>query len=145
MTVFCVILFLFLFFDSFQLNRQNIFFIFDSCWTHMLDMLKSAYSPWWLWVQIMMCRKHMTSSSSSSPYTPSGSMVHEWGEVGVWGCAVTVPVRHGKEGAKPSACPSSRRPRGRPRTRWRDYVSQLGVPLDELVEVRRARESGRSK
>uniref|UniRef100_A0AAV2JL93 ribonuclease H n=1 Tax=Knipowitschia caucasica TaxID=637954 RepID=A0AAV2JL93_KNICA len=38
------------------------------------------------------------------------------------------------------ARPTGRRPRGRPRTRWRDYVSQLawerlGVPLDELEEV----------
>ncbi|KAI3373259.1 hypothetical protein L3Q82_006385 [Scortum barcoo] len=35
------------------------------------------------------------------------------------------------------ACPTERRPRGRPRTRWRDYVSQLawehlGVPPEEL-------------
>uniref|UniRef100_A0AAV2MQG6 ribonuclease H n=1 Tax=Knipowitschia caucasica TaxID=637954 RepID=A0AAV2MQG6_KNICA len=38
------------------------------------------------------------------------------------------------------ARPTGRRPRGRPRTRWRDYVSQLawerlGVPPDELEEV----------
>uniref|UniRef100_A0A3Q4AJ45 Uncharacterized protein n=1 Tax=Mola mola TaxID=94237 RepID=A0A3Q4AJ45_MOLML len=38
------------------------------------------------------------------------------------------------------ACPSGRRPRGRPKTRWRDYISRLawerlGVPPDELVEV----------
>ncbi|KAI3367063.1 hypothetical protein L3Q82_009264, partial [Scortum barcoo] len=38
------------------------------------------------------------------------------------------------------ACPTGRRPRGRPRTRWRDYVSRLawerlGVPLEELEEV----------
>ncbi|KAI3362006.1 hypothetical protein L3Q82_012348 [Scortum barcoo] len=38
------------------------------------------------------------------------------------------------------ACPTGRRPRGRPRTRWRDYVSQLawerlGVPPEELEEV----------
>ncbi|KAI3371939.1 hypothetical protein L3Q82_006814 [Scortum barcoo] len=37
------------------------------------------------------------------------------------------------------ACPTGRRPRGRPRTRWRDYVSQLawerlGVPREELEE-----------
>ncbi|KAI3365373.1 hypothetical protein L3Q82_010460 [Scortum barcoo] len=35
------------------------------------------------------------------------------------------------------ACPTGRRPRGRPRTRWRDYVSRvawerLGVPPEEL-------------
>ncbi|TWW67394.1 hypothetical protein D4764_02G0004350 [Takifugu flavidus] len=35
------------------------------------------------------------------------------------------------------ACPSGRRPPGRPRTRWRDYVSRLvwerlGIPPDEL-------------
>ena len=35
------------------------------------------------------------------------------------------------------ARPTGRRPRGRPRTRWRDYVSRLawerlGVPLEEL-------------
>ncbi|XP_029690264.1 uncharacterized protein isoform X2 [Takifugu rubripes] len=38
------------------------------------------------------------------------------------------------------ACPSSRRPPGRPRTRLRDYVSRLvwerlGIPPDELEEV----------
>ncbi|KAI3356742.1 hypothetical protein L3Q82_003423 [Scortum barcoo] len=39
------------------------------------------------------------------------------------------------------ACPTRRRPRGRPRTRWRDYVSQLAwerlrVPqVEELEEV----------
>ena len=37
-------------------------------------------------------------------------------------------------------CPSGRRPRGRSRTCWRDYVSRLawerlGIPLEELVEV----------
>ncbi|KAK0146650.1 putative uncharacterized transposon-derived protein F52C9.6 [Merluccius polli] len=35
------------------------------------------------------------------------------------------------------ACPTGRRPRGRPRTRWRDYVSRLawerlGIPREEL-------------
>ena len=38
------------------------------------------------------------------------------------------------------AHPTGRRPRGRPRTRWRDYVSRLarerlGVPPEELEEV----------
>ncbi|KAK3571740.1 hypothetical protein QTP86_018731, partial [Hemibagrus guttatus] len=38
------------------------------------------------------------------------------------------------------ACPTRKRPRGRPRTRWRDYVSRLawerlGVPPEELEEV----------
>ncbi|KAK3527587.1 hypothetical protein QTP86_026892, partial [Hemibagrus guttatus] len=42
------------------------------------------------------------------------------------------------------ACPTGKRPRGRPRTRWRDYVfrlawERLGVPPEELEEV--ARES----
>ncbi|KAI3354170.1 hypothetical protein L3Q82_018712 [Scortum barcoo] len=42
-------------------------------------------------------------------------------------------------------CPTGRRPRGRPRTRWRDYVSQLawerlGVPPEELEEVSGVRE-----
>ncbi|TWW62752.1 hypothetical protein D4764_04G0013990 [Takifugu flavidus] len=37
-------------------------------------------------------------------------------------------------------CPTGRRPRGWPRTRWRDYISRLawerlGVPLEELMEV----------
>ncbi|TWW68536.1 hypothetical protein D4764_19G0003340 [Takifugu flavidus] len=37
-------------------------------------------------------------------------------------------------------CPTGRRPRVRPRTRWRDYISrlaweQLGVPPEELKEV----------
>ncbi|TWW57295.1 hypothetical protein D4764_07G0000140 [Takifugu flavidus] len=37
-------------------------------------------------------------------------------------------------------CPTGRRPRGRPRTRWRDYISrlaweQLGVPPEELMKV----------
>ncbi|TWW60082.1 Cyclin-dependent kinase 7 [Takifugu flavidus] len=43
------------------------------------------------------------------------------------------------------ACPSGRRPTGRPRTRWRDYVSRLawerlGIPPDELEEVAGERE-----
>ncbi|XP_056892948.1 PVR cell adhesion molecule related 2 like isoform X5 [Takifugu flavidus] len=43
------------------------------------------------------------------------------------------------------ACPSGRRPPGRPRTRWRDYVSRLvweclGIPPDELEEVAGERE-----
>ncbi|KAI3375654.1 hypothetical protein L3Q82_003714 [Scortum barcoo] len=46
------------------------------------------------------------------------------------------------------ACPTGRRPRGRPRTRWRDYVSQLawerlGVPPEELEEVSGVREGGK--
>ncbi|TWW77246.1 hypothetical protein D4764_12G0006360 [Takifugu flavidus] len=37
-------------------------------------------------------------------------------------------------------CPTGRRPCGRPRTRWRDYISRrawdrLGVPPEELIEV----------
>ncbi|TWW62327.1 R2DM Retrovirus-related Pol polyprotein from type II retrotransposable element [Takifugu flavidus] len=37
-------------------------------------------------------------------------------------------------------CPTGRRPRGWPRTRWRDYISRLawervGFPLEELMEV----------
>ncbi|KAK3564250.1 hypothetical protein QTP86_011970 [Hemibagrus guttatus] len=43
------------------------------------------------------------------------------------------------------ACPTGKRPRGRPRTRWRDYVfrlawENLGVPPEELEEVARKRE-----
>ncbi|KAI3375367.1 hypothetical protein L3Q82_021856, partial [Scortum barcoo] len=43
------------------------------------------------------------------------------------------------------ACPTGRRPRGRPRTRWRDYVSRLawerlGIPPEELEEVSGVRE-----
>ncbi|KAK3560032.1 hypothetical protein QTP86_033830, partial [Hemibagrus guttatus] len=43
------------------------------------------------------------------------------------------------------ACPIGKRPRGRPRTCWRDYVSQLAwerlwVPLEELEEVSGERE-----
>ncbi|KAK0154376.1 putative uncharacterized transposon-derived protein F52C9.6 [Merluccius polli] len=43
------------------------------------------------------------------------------------------------------ARPTSRRPRGRPRTRWRDYVSRLaweglGIPQEELDEVAGERE-----
>ncbi|KAK3514313.1 hypothetical protein QTP70_013799 [Hemibagrus guttatus] len=43
------------------------------------------------------------------------------------------------------ACPTGKRPRGRPRTRWRDYVFQLawerlGVPPEELEEVSGERE-----
>ncbi|KAK3560889.1 hypothetical protein QTP86_022884, partial [Hemibagrus guttatus] len=42
------------------------------------------------------------------------------------------------------ACPTGKRPRGRPRTRWRDYVfrlawERLGVPPEELEEVARER------
>ncbi|KAK3555164.1 hypothetical protein QTP86_010048 [Hemibagrus guttatus] len=45
------------------------------------------------------------------------------------------------------ACPTGKRPRGRPRTRWRDYVSRLawerlGVPPEELEEVSGERERG---
>ncbi|KAK3571557.1 hypothetical protein QTP86_013187 [Hemibagrus guttatus] len=43
------------------------------------------------------------------------------------------------------AYPTGKRPRGRPRTRWRDYVfrlawEHLGVPPEELEEVARERE-----
>ncbi|XP_042604086.1 uncharacterized protein LOC122141275 [Cyprinus carpio] len=43
------------------------------------------------------------------------------------------------------ARPTGRRPRGRPRTRWRDFVSRLawerlGIPPEELEEVSRERE-----
>ncbi|CAI5678752.1 unnamed protein product [Oreochromis niloticus] len=43
------------------------------------------------------------------------------------------------------ACPTGRRPRGRPRTRWRDYISRLawehlGIPPDKLEEVAGERE-----
>ncbi|KAK3514658.1 hypothetical protein QTP70_021570 [Hemibagrus guttatus] len=43
------------------------------------------------------------------------------------------------------ACPIGKRPRGRPRTRWRDYVSRLtwerlGIPPEELEEVPGKRE-----
>ncbi|XP_062296309.1 uncharacterized protein LOC134000829 [Scomber scombrus] len=43
------------------------------------------------------------------------------------------------------ARPTGRRPRGRPRTRWRDYVSRLawerlGIPREELDEVAGERE-----
>ncbi|TWW54107.1 hypothetical protein D4764_0211270 [Takifugu flavidus] len=45
---------------------------------------------------------------------------------------------------KLGTCPTRRRPRGRPRTRWRDYISclaweRLGVPPEELMEVARER------
>ncbi|KAK3516029.1 hypothetical protein QTP70_001869 [Hemibagrus guttatus] len=48
------------------------------------------------------------------------------------------------------ACPTGKRPRGRPRTRWRDYVFRLaweclGVPPEELEEVAREREEERNK
>ncbi|TWW69275.1 hypothetical protein D4764_18G0000810 [Takifugu flavidus] len=53
------------------------------------------------------------------------------------------PGRHPGEVFR--ACPSGRRPPGRPRTRWRDYVSRLvwerlGIPPDELEEVAGERE-----
>ncbi|KAJ8011838.1 hypothetical protein DPEC_G00062440 [Dallia pectoralis] len=43
------------------------------------------------------------------------------------------------------ARPAGRRPRGRPRTRWRDYIStlaweRLGIPQSELANVARERE-----
>ncbi|KAK3529874.1 hypothetical protein QTP86_007288 [Hemibagrus guttatus] len=43
------------------------------------------------------------------------------------------------------ACPTGKRPQGKPRTRWRDYVSRLaweclGVPPEELEEVYGQRE-----
>ncbi|KAJ8007663.1 hypothetical protein DPEC_G00096500 [Dallia pectoralis] len=42
------------------------------------------------------------------------------------------------------ARPAGRRPRGRPRTRWRDYIStlaweRLGIPQSELANVARER------
>ena len=42
------------------------------------------------------------------------------------------------------AHPAGRRPKGRPRTRWRDYISwlaweRLGIPQSELVDVARER------
>ena len=42
------------------------------------------------------------------------------------------------------ARPAGKRPRGRPMTRWRDYISslaweRLGIPLTELVDVARER------
>ncbi|KAK0155927.1 hypothetical protein N1851_001531 [Merluccius polli] len=45
----------------------------------------------------------------------------------------------------PWACPTGRRPRGRPRTHWRDYVSRLAwerlrIPQEELDEVAGERE-----
>ncbi|KAK3558298.1 hypothetical protein QTP86_014684 [Hemibagrus guttatus] len=48
------------------------------------------------------------------------------------------------------ACPIGKRPRGRPRTHWRDYVSRLawerlGVPLEELEEVSGEREFCKKK
>ncbi|KAJ8012499.1 hypothetical protein DPEC_G00043460 [Dallia pectoralis] len=44
------------------------------------------------------------------------------------------------------ARPAGRRPRGRPRTRWRDYISTLaweclGIPQSELANVAREREA----
>ncbi len=43
------------------------------------------------------------------------------------------------------ACPTGRRRRGKPRTRWRDYVARLawerlGIPPEELEEVSGERE-----
>ena len=44
-----------------------------------------------------------------------------------------------------AACPLGKRPRGRPRTRWRDYISslaweRLGIPQEEVANVARERE-----
>ena len=43
------------------------------------------------------------------------------------------------------ACPTRRRPRGRPRTRWRDYIDSLAldrlrIPQEEVANVARERE-----
>ncbi|KAK3525741.1 hypothetical protein QTP70_007388 [Hemibagrus guttatus] len=48
------------------------------------------------------------------------------------------------------ACPTGKRPQGRPRTCWRDYVfrlawERLGVPPEELEEVAREREHSRDE
>ncbi|KAK3511556.1 hypothetical protein QTP70_009656 [Hemibagrus guttatus] len=48
------------------------------------------------------------------------------------------------------ACPTGKRPRGRPRTRWRDYVSRLawerlGVPPEELEKVSGEREGSQRR
>ncbi|KAK3572444.1 hypothetical protein QTP86_032667 [Hemibagrus guttatus] len=61
----------------------------------------------------------------------------------------TLTYGHGRKGRLPGevfrACPTGKRPRGRPRTCWRDYVSRLawerlGVPPEELEEVSGERE-----
>lgn len=61
---------LFVYIYLFILNLCNFFFfIVDLCWTHMLDKLKGANAPGWLWVQIMLfiiCRKHLTAYSEAS-------------------------------------------------------------------------------
>ena len=43
------------------------------------------------------------------------------------------------------SCPTGRRPKGRPGTRWRDYISsvaweRLGIPQSELADVAGERE-----
>ncbi|KAI3354215.1 hypothetical protein L3Q82_018755, partial [Scortum barcoo] len=103
-------------------------------------------------------------------FTSEGKMEREIDRrIGAASCsyAVSVPDRRGEEGAESKGkaldlpvnlyvptspmvmnfgqCPTGRRPRGRPRTRWRDYVSRLawerlGIPPEELEEVSGVRE-----
>ncbi|TWW76599.1 hypothetical protein D4764_13G0012610 [Takifugu flavidus] len=63
----------------------------------------------------------------------------EWSQLGWLGHLARMP-----SGRLPlevfRTCPTGRWPHGRPRTRWRDYISrlaweQLGVPSEELMEV----------
>ncbi|KAI3364590.1 hypothetical protein L3Q82_011375 [Scortum barcoo] len=85
----------------------------------------------------------------------SGEAAHEYGEAaGRISTSTSEAMVHMAKGGLPSpalversclrevfqACPTGRRPQGRPRTCWRDYVSQLawehlGIPLEELEEV----------
>ncbi|PWA16842.1 hypothetical protein CCH79_00012754 [Gambusia affinis] len=60
------------------------------------------------------------------------------------GCLLRLPFGR-LPGEVFQACPTGRRPKGRPRTRWRDYVSwlaweRLGIPPEELEQVAGERE-----
>ncbi|TWW77426.1 hypothetical protein D4764_12G0008160 [Takifugu flavidus] len=68
----------------------------------------------------------------------------ESSQMGLLGHLVRMPTGR-LPGEVFGACPSGRRPPGRPRTRWRDFVSRLvwerlGIPPDELEEVAGERE-----
>ncbi|KAK7885922.1 hypothetical protein WMY93_025543 [Mugilogobius chulae] len=65
---------------------------------------------------------------------------HGEGPAEVARASVPMPPGQSLPGEVFRACPTGRRPRGRPRTRWRDYVSglsweRLGILPEELEEV----------
>ncbi|KAK3507833.1 hypothetical protein QTP70_001201 [Hemibagrus guttatus] len=84
----------------------------------------------------VVVKKELSHKAKLSIYVPTLTYGHE-----LW-----VMTERGRlPGGVFRACPTGKRPRGRPRTCWRDYVSRLawerlGVPPEELEEVSGERE-----